>query len=342
MISVNCPICHCFARPVQERLVGYREDTVFSILECQACGLSFASPTVPDSTLYEWIYSSLDQVPGYARYAVYRERAKTEADPLKYLATEEPAYWACAEYLGCVQTRKQKPRILEIGCGAGYLTYALRQAGYDATGADLSTEAIQQATRAFGPFYKQLDILAQDSPPDDYYDVIIMLELIEHVPDPAAFMTSAKRLLKPHGELFVTTPRKPGIGGNAVWDTDLPPVHLHWFTREAFSAMAAALSASVSFSDFTGFHQRRHIIKAQRPSCNTAPTFSRDGKLLVSPPSRLQKPSKATQWSKAMADRLGVLHFYRDMVDRARHQERWRGPDGLTLAGWFTFAPLPK
>lgn len=77
-------------------------------------------------------------------------------------------------------------KILEIGSGLGYMTFALRKAGFDAIGIDISHVAVENATARFGPFYQQADMKDWSLQYAQTYDIVLMAELIEHVTEPPA------------------------------------------------------------------------------------------------------------------------------------------------------------
>lgn len=102
-------------------------------------------------------------------------------------------------------------RILDVGCGGGLMAEAMAQRGADVLGIDLSEVAIQVATAHAeqsglkNVHYRLTGIEALEAEHDGQYDIINCLEMLEHVPDPAAIIEQCYRLLKPGGQLFIST-----------------------------------------------------------------------------------------------------------------------------------------
>jgi SAM-dependent methyltransferase len=235
---------------------GYLQDQHFHIYACRHCGTSQSWPRVVDVAIYDLIYKRAADVPGYDRYLSYADAVATEPDALQYLAGKEDIYWAIREVLAARPTgRPGDLRVLEIGCGLGYLTHALRQARYQATGIDISEVAVSAATDRFGPHFsaRRLEQLSET----EKYDVVIATEVLEHVPDPEGFVRDALAVLAPGGQLVLTSPNRTSYAESAVWVTDNPPVHLWWFSERSVATIAARVGCSVEFTDFSAFNQAR-------------------------------------------------------------------------------------
>jgi 2-polyprenyl-3-methyl-5-hydroxy-6-metoxy-1,4-benzoquinol methylase len=295
-------------------------------------------PAQVDAAVYEWIYNNLERVPGYARYASYYRRIKSEHDPLEFLKEQESAYWACETYLQKARRRfGREPKILEVGCGAGYFTYALRHAGYNVIGSDISIPAIQKATHSFGQFYRVLDIEAPLSDSSESFDILIMLEVIEHVPNPVAFLSAARRLLSHGGEIILTSPNKDIYPASSVWSTDLPPVHLFWFTEDSVHAMAKRVNAQADICDFSNYFASRYVIKSI-PIPNAVPTFSSKGELLVKVPQEKVPTSRSLRrCCRSVSDLCGLTGPLRNIRNTVRKHNRWVGKAGPTLAACLRF-----
>jgi SAM-dependent methyltransferase len=99
-------------------------------------------------------------------------------------------------------------RWLDFGCGAGaflkYLGERRTLAGrpIDVTGHDVGSYADLLAQQ---DGFRILDLEAIEREPDERYDVISMIEVIEHLPSPATQLALVARLLKPGGLLLLTT-----------------------------------------------------------------------------------------------------------------------------------------
>src|SRR5688500_20263303 len=95
--KLSCPICGALADLAYRAHWGYQAPARFDLYECSECETSFAQPMQVDPAVYELIYRNADSVPGYDRYARYRELLKSSPDPLRDMCAQEDVYWAIRE-----------------------------------------------------------------------------------------------------------------------------------------------------------------------------------------------------------------------------------------------------
>jgi 2-polyprenyl-6-hydroxyphenyl methylase / 3-demethylubiquinone-9 3-methyltransferase len=101
-------------------------------------------------------------------------------------------------------------RLLDIGCGGGLLSEPMTRLGFQVTGVDASDRNIGTASAHAAEQGLAIDyrastaeaLLEAGEPP---FDVILNMEVIEHVADPAAYLQDCARLLKPGGLMIVAT-----------------------------------------------------------------------------------------------------------------------------------------
>jgi 2-polyprenyl-6-hydroxyphenyl methylase/3-demethylubiquinone-9 3-methyltransferase len=101
-------------------------------------------------------------------------------------------------------------RVLDVGCGGGLLAEGLARAGALVSAIDLSPAMIEVAR--LHAHESQLDIDYDLCSVEEYaarnpagFEVVTCMELIEHVPDPARLVAAMATLLRPGGELIVST-----------------------------------------------------------------------------------------------------------------------------------------
>ena len=130
--------------------------------------------------------------------------------------------------------------VLDLGCGDGRLTRHLR--GRHIVGADVSAVALGRARRRLAKSDIELVELTPGAVlpfADGAFDLVLCAETIEHVVDTQTFLSEARRVLAPGGEIAVTTPvhgRRTGLalllrGFERSFDPLSP--HIRFFSRDS-------------------------------------------------------------------------------------------------------------
>ncbi len=142
--------------------------------------------------------------------AAHRERSQSE---LSLRQRREIVAWLDSHTPG------RDLAILDVGCGAGWMTEALLAFG-SVTGTDLSASCLDRARLR----WPQAAFIAGDfneiELPEAHYDVVVSLEVLAHVADQPAFLAKIARLLKPGGYLMMATQNRPVL---ARWGRIQPP-----------------------------------------------------------------------------------------------------------------------
>ncbi len=155
-----------------------------------------------------------------------------EADP--HLATQHLARYAWAASL------MPAPRVLDCGCGLGYGSAMLADAGAgEVLGIDIAADAVEGAGRLYprpGVTHRCIDAMTLDPASEGKFDVIVCLEVIEHVAEPQKLLDVLKSLLAPGGVLAVSCPDDEAIGVDNpfhIWEAG--PDDLGRWLRSRFS-----------------------------------------------------------------------------------------------------------
>jgi 2-polyprenyl-3-methyl-5-hydroxy-6-metoxy-1,4-benzoquinol methylase len=144
------------------------------------------------------------------------------------------------ELLKALAGHSRGRRLLDVGCGDGQLLRTANDEGWDAVGIDLSETAVLLCHRR-GLAASKTDFF-DASLDTQRFDVIIMSELIEHVPSPQRFLKRAEELLDADGVLYLTTPNFGSLARRVLGETwsVIHPEHIGYFERSSLRKMASA------------------------------------------------------------------------------------------------------
>ncbi len=212
-------------------------DDTFAAFRCRSCTLVYLNPrpTLADmETIYPAEYHAFDfSEKDFG--LVHKIRSRLEARRL----------------LACCGSMPERARIMDIGCGDGFHLNLLREFGnknWELEGVDLNRRAVEAAERSglkvhFGGL-ESLDLQANS------YDLIFMIQTIEHVERPDVTLDTVYRLLKHGGRLVIVTDNTDsvdfGLFKGGYWGGYHFPRHLNLFNKFSLAKLAAKTGFSVA------------------------------------------------------------------------------------------------
>jgi SAM-dependent methyltransferase len=240
--ALSCPLCrkasvtfHARARDIEYLTL----DQWFDFYRCTDCQILFVEPMLTDHL--ELIYP-----PNYYSFV---DAPKTVAASIKEWIDRRTFQRALKSVPG------DSLSALDVGGGTGWLLNIIRQADSRLTNTcviDIDPEA-ETAARKAGHDYFLGRI--EDFPEHKKFDVILMLNLIEHVADPRAVLHKARQLLTPQGRLFIKTPNFEAMDArvfrNHSWAGYHTPRHFVLFTRDSFTRLCADCGLDIVSVSYT-------------------------------------------------------------------------------------------
>jgi len=215
----NCPVCESL----------YTRETfnkgVYIYRRCLTCRVLFVANPPPAEEIHA-LYSE-----------GYYEAATLGSDDRQgypsYMQAQESLTKSFVNKLGLVRSRVPSGRLLDAG--AAYGTFLrLASSSYEGIGLEVSQYAASVAQRQFGMDVKVGSIEHSSPFPDEYFDVIVMWDIIEHLINPVAALKEAFRILKPGAYIFVSTDNAnnwlPRLLGSRWWAFGAP-LHLCHFSK---------------------------------------------------------------------------------------------------------------
>ena len=237
-IYKKCLLCQ-ESRPINIAEI-YREGVFYRCLEC---GLMFAEPDVSNiERYYDSVWS--DENSSCKPYNEKREVSK-RLNTADHLIDSIPRYrWVISE----LKKLSKGSNILDIGCGEGSILWAAKKLGHTPNGCEVSRNAVKIAKTLVETDNIIAGTLETEIYPNNTFDCVISLEVLEHLRNPRYFIETIAAILKPTGTLLLSTPnyyRGGAFAERMVHKphscTDYPP---HHYSRWTAKTLKTALKRS--------------------------------------------------------------------------------------------------
>jgi 2-polyprenyl-3-methyl-5-hydroxy-6-metoxy-1,4-benzoquinol methylase len=272
--ALRCSAC----RGNRTRRLG--EKNQYPIWECLRCGTLFTKSWAGKGG------NNTDEI--RELYDHYYDRARFEIHPVAAASSER--------LVRSFERFRTDGRWLDIGYGEGGLLEIAGQNGWACYGMEVSPPALQYGERRGWVVSTEID--SDPRFPVQGFDVITMMECIEHVIDPHSSLLSAARLLRPGGMLHLTTPNARSLNRRLLgikWSIVSPPEHLTLWTGRALreAVMAAGFERPVVRAvGFNPFDLRSAILPnrpAKGQTSRTEMALALNGALSRGPARRMAK-----------------------------------------------------
>lgn len=218
--SVDCNICHRPEYIKKFTRFGY------TIVECPACSLRWVNPRLVQEAAKD-VYA--------ARYFEIRNSKENTDDPVIESFKIENAI----RHLQNIERIVPVGKLLDIGCGEGLLLSAAERRGWDVCGVEFSPQAAAMAKEVFRDRIIQ-GTLQSAAFPDEQFDVVTMIDVIEHVYDPASELLEIKRILRPGGIVYLLTPDCGSFFSKIMgkyWFEIKPREHIYYFSGKTLEML---------------------------------------------------------------------------------------------------------
>ena len=219
MESISCPICSS-----DEGSIAYSFPPYY-VRHCRECGFFFLSPRLTQAAILQ----------------IYRQETYFSSESEGYTSYKDQEFTlrrTFRKFLSNLERRGlTRGRLLEIGCGYGYLIDEARKFFNERVATDFSAQAIAIAKRYADRVY-QGDIA--NVPSGEMFDCIIATHVIEHTYQPKKFIDSLIDRLSPGGRLILAAPNMGGfwrfIMGHR-WPSFKIPEHVLYFDRHSLTRL---------------------------------------------------------------------------------------------------------
>lgn len=219
------------------------------VVRCTHCGMVHVCPIEH----LEWFYQ--DGEP--SKQPSPEEKADSERHLERYLREEKWKRKNIATVLDGIEQFHSKGRLLDLGCGCGLLVDSAVKRGWHAVGVEPDPVSCRYATECLGldVFGGTLDGAGFEP---DSFDVVVSLQVFEHLIDPRTVLDEISRVIKPNGLLVVEVPGADNIGFRLLGrrHRHFAQHHLNFFSKQTLARLL----------EESGYQVQRVVYPARRLS----------------------------------------------------------------------------
>lgn len=241
----GCPVCGSAENPAVARF----EDATY--FRCPGCGIVYQENFSPRDNPYEKNYF----------FEEYRKQyGKTYLEDFDTI--RQASAGRAAEIRRLLSPRKERPRLLDVGCAYGPFLAAAAAAGFDPRGLDVVPEAVAHVSGTLG--FPAFVSSFEDCLPRQYgggtFDALTMWYVIEHFDNLDRVLRKVSRMLSPGGVFAFSTPNLHGVSARRSLQAFLeasPADHRTIFSPPSVGKILRNYGLSLERIRITGHHPER-------------------------------------------------------------------------------------
>lgn len=233
---MKCYLCNNDVSP-------YLSKNGYQLMRCLSCGLLFYDFKKNYSEFLDKQYSK-GYFTGQSDLRSYVDYGRDKGNIKKNME------W----YVNEIKQYKTGGTFLDVGCAYGYAMEEAHEKGFDVYGIDPSTYAISQAKKKF-PKKVQVMFLSQIKFKPDFFDVVTLFDVFEHLQNPRKDLQKIKKILKKDGLLVIATGDAGSLWSKITgrkWTFYNPPQHIFYFNRNNITSLLNEQGFSVLTIKTTG------------------------------------------------------------------------------------------
>jgi len=224
----------------------------YDLFKCNECGLIYVYPQPALNRLINDCYS---QSSGY-HLKLTKNLQKIKRYEKRFIRV-----------LDKLDEFKIRGNLLDVGCSNGEFLFIAKRKGFNTYGVEVNKETAKIAIdNGFNVFN---GILEDANFKDNYFSVIHLGSVIEHVPDPVALLKESKRVLKKGGIIIIFTPNLECFWArttrllyqwfNFPWSALIPPYHLFLFSHSNFKKLLCGMKFKILDTRYYGCSLRHEL-----------------------------------------------------------------------------------
>jgi len=207
----QCPLCN------QKRVKDYIKIKNKTYKKCINCSLVFLENTGEENKIYtnEYIIKRCHNI---LNSSIIEAKKITSKYYLSFLKKYNP----CG-------------KLLEIGCSTGISLKVAKDMGWEVYGLDINKSAVDIARKFLNTDTIKTGELKKDMFPDNFFSVVLMFDVLEHIPEPNKYIKIINEKLKKNGFLLIITPNIFSLSGKILKNKwyHLFPEHLCLYSKKS-------------------------------------------------------------------------------------------------------------